>query len=409
MKRIISALWTLYAVLAASPAVFGQDISDALSQDFTGIAKNAPAFSIVLRQFLGSVSNFSANADYEISSAGHTAWIMPTKLAFWNGEFRLEIDVAAMPNIPLATREAAKKINFNREIFIVRLDKKVVYDLFPDFAMYIERPISEDSIRKFEEMRKASTFDETRLDEEILDGYSCVKTKLASRQFSGDQATVWYATDIKRFPIRVEMPSLNIHFKNVDLAEPNPHLFEVPTDYIRQPDSQAVVKIATERFQRTPVIQAQQLPTIAFEPPLPANWKQMQQNQRNGAGYAERTAKLTNSDGKCEIHIQFSTPSVLEQSGSFKAAAEAWKESASTPAKKAGFEIGEEKFDISPHGSRTQAVLSFRMSKGQASLFSVCKFWMDEGTAIKIAAFSMDDIRADEAVLQVLDSVKRAR
>lgn len=251
MKRIIAALLVTHSMLTACVAAFGQDITAALSQDIIGMAKNAPSLSAVLRQFCGSISNFSANADFEISIAGQSPWVMPTKLAFWNGHLRQEIDIGAMPNIPIATREAAKKMNCNREILIVRLDKKMIYDLFPDFEAYIEIPVSEDSIHKIEDIVKRSTFDKTPLGEEVLDGYACVKTKLASQQFASDHAIVWYARDLKDFPIRVEMPSLNIHFKNVDLTTFDPRLFEVPTNYVRQPDSQAVIKIAIERFQKT--------------------------------------------------------------------------------------------------------------------------------------------------------------
>jgi hypothetical protein len=414
MKRIIVALLMTHAMLSACVAAFGQDFAAALSQDLVGMAKNAPSLSAVLRQFCGSISNFSANADCEISIAGQTPWVMPLKLAFWNGRLRQEIDIGAMPNIPIATREAAKKMNCNREIFIVRLDKKMIYDLFPDFEAYIEIPVSEDSIQKIEDIVKKSTFDKTPLGEEVLDGYSCVKTKLASQQFTSDQATVWYAKYLKDFPIRVEMPSLNIHFKNVDLTTFNPRLFEVPTNYVRQPDSQAVIKIAVERFQKTNdqgSKQGQQVPAVNFDPALPHGWTAIQQNQTNGTnGYAERVAKVASLDGKTQIYIQFSTPSALEQvPASFTNAAQAWKESSSILAKKAGFEITDEKFRVLPRDIRMQATLSFKITKGQATLYAFNRFWMDEGMAVKVAVISAQDIRDDNSVVQILDSIKARR
>ena len=319
-----------------------------------------------------------------------------------------------MPNIPIATREAARKMNCNREILIVRLDRKMIYDLFPDFEAYIEIPVSEDSIQKIEEIVKKSTFDKTPLGEEVLDGYACVKTKLASQQVMADQAIVWYAKDLNDFPIKIEMPSLSIHFKNVDLTSFDSQLFEVPTNYVHQPDSQAVIKIAVARFQKMNdqgSKQRQQLPVVEFAPALPHGWTAIQQSQTNGTNeYVERVTKIVSLDGKTQIYIQFSTPSALEQApGSFTNAAQAWKESSSIPARKAGFEITDEKFSILSRDIGMQATFSFKIRKGEATLYGSNRFWMDGSIAIKVAVMSARDIREDDDVLSILDSIKARR
>jgi len=137
-----------------------------------------------------------------------------------------------MNNIPLATREAAKAVKFNRVAFIVRLDKKAVYVLFPDFEEYIEIPILDESIRRIEEMVRRAEYERASLGDTVLDEHSCAKVRVTSKQFKTDQATVWNANDMNGFPLRIEMPSLNIHFTNIKLAQPDVQLFEIPTNYV---------------------------------------------------------------------------------------------------------------------------------------------------------------------------------
>jgi len=159
------------------------------------------------------------------------------------------------------------------------------------------------------------------------------------------------------------------------------------------------------------MLQGQQVPAVNFDSALPHGWTVIQQNQTNGTnGYAERVAKVASLDGKTQIYIQFSTPSALEQTpASFTNAAQAWKESSSLPAKRAGFEITDEKFSVLPRGISMQATLSFKLTKRQATLYAVNRFWMDEGTAVKVGVISAQDIREDNSVLQILDSIKARR
>ena len=49
------------------------------------------------------------------------------------------------------------------------------------------------------------------------------------------QATTWNATDLKDFPIQIEMKesgnSTIMHFMNVKLVTPDPQLFEIPAGF----------------------------------------------------------------------------------------------------------------------------------------------------------------------------------
>jgi len=236
--------------IAASSSALGQDPSTGRFLDFTGMAKNAPSFSVVIGQFCGSTSNFLANADCEISPPGQAAWIMPTRLAFRDGNFRQEIDIGAMSNIPQSARDTAKAVKFNQAIFLVRLHKKVVDVLFPDFEEYVEIPISDEAIQMIKGTITKAEFQRASIGDAVLDGHSCSKVSVTSKQFPSETATTWNANDMSGFPLRIEMPSLNIHFTNIKLGPPAADLFEVPTNYVRQNDAQAVIKVAIERYQK---------------------------------------------------------------------------------------------------------------------------------------------------------------
>jgi len=82
----------------------------------------------------------------------------------------------------------------------------------------------------------------TRLCEAVrrayIDGHACVKNQAVVRSPKGTvllQATTWNATDLKDFPIQIEMKdngnSTILHFMNVNLVKPDPKLFDIPAGY----------------------------------------------------------------------------------------------------------------------------------------------------------------------------------
>jgi len=110
------------------------------------------------------------------------------------------------------------------------------YGVYPEMKAYTEEAMKDPDAGK-----NASDFkiESTELGKETMDGHPCIKNKHLVTDKDGKQHEfiVWNATDLNKFPIRVENTERGttsiILFKDVKLAKPDAALFEIPSDYQR--------------------------------------------------------------------------------------------------------------------------------------------------------------------------------
>jgi hypothetical protein len=218
------------------------------AQGFASLAKSSPGFAAMLSKYCGNATEFSANLDAEHRMPGRPPRIMPCKMVFSNGKLRQDVDVTQLPLSP-GLANAMHEAGISRMVFLVRSDKKMVHLLFPDLQVYMQVPITDADLQRIATMSAASNLEKTPLSDDVLDGHPCAKAQVVSSAFTNDTATIWYAKDLKDFPIEIEAPALLLHFKNVNLEKPDPALFDVPADYILENNSQAVVDLAIKRLK----------------------------------------------------------------------------------------------------------------------------------------------------------------
>ena len=92
--------------------------------------------------------------------------------------------------------------------------------------------------------------EKTSLGKETIDGHPCEKNKVVATNEKGEkhEVTVWNATDLKDFPIQMQMPdeqsgtSILMKFKNVKLGKPDAKLFDAPTGLTKYDDTQSLMK-----------------------------------------------------------------------------------------------------------------------------------------------------------------------
>ena len=117
---------------------------------------------------------------------------------------------------------------------LFRSDKKVTYLIYPGVQSYQElvQPKAET-----EAAEKGLKLEKSALGKETLDGHPCVKNKVTVRSGKASvlEAVVWNATDLKDFPIQIEMKekdrTVRMHFTDVRFVKPDDNLFEVPAAY----------------------------------------------------------------------------------------------------------------------------------------------------------------------------------
>lgn len=81
-----------------------------------------------------------------------------------------------------------------------------------------------------------------------MDGHPCVKTQVTVTDDKGNkyEPIVWNATDLKKFPIKIETTSqahtTTILFTNVKLSKPEASLFDPPAGFKHYDSPQALIQ-----------------------------------------------------------------------------------------------------------------------------------------------------------------------
>ena len=71
-----------------------------------------------------------------------------------------------------------------------------------------------------------------------------MKNKVVTTGKDGDKQefTTWNATDLKKFPVKIQTADTTMLFKNVSLAKPAASLFESPSGYAKYDDLQTMLQ-----------------------------------------------------------------------------------------------------------------------------------------------------------------------
>lgn len=228
MKRITAFLaFVLTATLLPLHAQMG------------GPGAGRPDFADVTEKFFGEHTTFSASVEIEAQPPGAPERLtMPGKMAVRDKKSRFEMNLSETKGggMPPGAAEQMKQMGMDKTIIISRPDKKTSYLIYPGLTAYAEMPTKdkEKAAATGDKELKVTT---TELGKEKFDGHDCVKNKIVVTDKDGKEheATVWNATDLKKFPIKVETVqqgnAVTMKFKDVKFEQPAATQFEPPTDY----------------------------------------------------------------------------------------------------------------------------------------------------------------------------------
>jgi len=181
-------------------------------------------------------NSFTAQADLRVMNSNHVTWLqMPSAFASSDNKLRLDVDVKLIKStsIPAAAIGQAVQAGQDRVTSVIRPDKKVKYIYYPGTKTYQSLPLTtEDAEAATQKLEKKP------LGKETIDNHLCVKNLSTVKNAKGAvllQATTWNATDMKDFPLQIELKengfSTIMHFMKVNLAMPDPRLFDIPAGY----------------------------------------------------------------------------------------------------------------------------------------------------------------------------------
>jgi hypothetical protein len=218
---------TLSITLLASQAAFAQ-----LPSASPGGGVNAAFVKL-----FGSAGAFTAKAETRVLDHSQNPLVrMPMEFASLDGKVRLEIDLSQVQSQDFTPSALAtlKQAGMDRMISIFRPDKQLTYVIYPGVQSY---QALAQSKAETEAAEKGLKLEKSGLGKETLDGHPCVKNKVSVKNSKEPvlEAVVWNATDLKDFPIQIEMKekdrTVRMHFSDVRFVKPDAKQFEIPAAY----------------------------------------------------------------------------------------------------------------------------------------------------------------------------------
>lgn len=177
--------------------------------------------------------------------------VVPFGFTVWDAKMRMDIDMTQVKgsDIPPAMPTTLKELGMDQAVIIQRPDKKLVLNIYPRAKSYAETPMSKDEIAASE---KTYTLEKAKIGKETVENHSCEKNNVTLTDEKGEKhvATVWNATDLKDFPVQIQMTeqgtTLLMKFRDVKLGKADASKFEAPGGLTKYKTAEALMDAATK-------------------------------------------------------------------------------------------------------------------------------------------------------------------
>jgi outer membrane lipoprotein-sorting protein len=212
-----------------------------------------PQFGGDMAKLFGETSGFSATLEMHSSGGADGEMTMPGKIAFLECKSRFEMDMTQIKSSKVNPQMAGqmKQMGMGEIVTISSPDKKAVWMVYPGMQAYVENPVQDASAATTAADYKS---EETELGKETVDGHACVKKKVVvtGKDGKAHESTVWSATDLKGFPVKIETneggQTMTMSFKDVKLEKPDAAQFEPPADFKKYDNMMTMMQ--TEMMKR---------------------------------------------------------------------------------------------------------------------------------------------------------------
>ncbi len=207
---------------------------------------SGPSITEAMAKLFGDHQQFTATMEAEAEISTGKTVTMPGKLSFDTGKARFEINMAEMKGsaIPPEAVEQMKSMGMDKMVSISRPDKNMVYLIYPGMQSYVENPLPGKNDAAADDYKVEST----ELGKESADGHECVKNKVVvtDKKGTAHESTVWNATDLKNFPVKIESTEQGhkavMHLKNVAFTQPEASAFEAPSGFKKYTNMQQMMQ-----------------------------------------------------------------------------------------------------------------------------------------------------------------------
>jgi hypothetical protein len=205
-----------------------------------------PQFGNGMEKLFGDNQTFSATLQMQMNNAG-SPLTMSGKMSFDKGSSRTEMNMADMQGggIPPEAMTMMKSAGLDRMVSISQSDKKTIFVVYPNAQAYAEMTTSDSTATTTNDNSQVEI---TKLGEETVAGHPCVKNKAVVTDKAGEkhEFTVWNATDLKNFPVKIEMNeqgnAITVSYQNISFSKPDASLFSPPTGYTKYDSVQEMMQ-----------------------------------------------------------------------------------------------------------------------------------------------------------------------
>ena len=203
-----------------------------------------PNFSGALSKFFGDNKAFSANVQMDVKGPEEAS--MPGKVALLDGKTRFEMDMSQLKTsrMPQAVLDQMKTMGMDKLILITEPAKKSSLLIYPGLQSYVSMPMKDADAAGADEFK----VEFTDLGKEKVDGHDCVKSKAVVTDSKGEshEATLWSATDMKKFPIKITQSEkgneTTMLFSQIKLEKPDAALFAPAASFTKYPGMQEMMQ-----------------------------------------------------------------------------------------------------------------------------------------------------------------------
>jgi hypothetical protein len=214
------------------------------------VGPRAPGMSATMIQLFGDITAFTAKAEVQLLDSSQKEIISaPLDFALLDKKIRVEVDVSQMkgPDLSPEVVDWLKQKGMVQVVSILGPDK--TYVIYPARKIMLCTTSPPDAAAA---AAKSAKLAQTVEGKETLDGHPCVRKRalLTGEKGQPMEAVTWNATDLKDFPIQVQIREKEstsfVRFKQVRLARPDAKQFEPPVGYTQYNDEDQLVQALTK-------------------------------------------------------------------------------------------------------------------------------------------------------------------
>jgi len=206
-----------------------------------------PQFSGAMDKLFGDNQTFSATLAMQMPDASGNTITVPGKIMYDTGKSRYEMNMteAQGRQMPPDAVAQMKAMGMDRMVIISRPDKKVAYMIYPGMQAYVENEMPDSETSTAPDDFKIQT---TELGKDTVDGHPCVKNKVVVTDKDGTthESTVWNATDLKNFPIKIQTiedgRDMTMIYKDISFTKPDASQFEPPSGYKKYDSMESLMR-----------------------------------------------------------------------------------------------------------------------------------------------------------------------